>query len=55
MMQQYHLRRVEKAITDTSEIASLLQKGRWLVPGLSAEDDPYVVSLNYGHDPEHNC
>lgn len=54
-MQQYHLRRAEKAITDQSELVSVLRKGRWLVLGLCAGDDPYVVSLNYGHDPDRNC
>lgn len=55
IMQQYHLRRAEKAITDSAGILSLLQEGRWLVLGLCAEEIPYVVSLNYGHDPERNC
>ncbi len=44
------MRRSEKEIKDRAEIDSLLQKAMVLRLGLSNNDIPYVIPLNYGYD-----
>jgi nitroimidazol reductase NimA-like FMN-containing flavoprotein (pyridoxamine 5'-phosphate oxidase superfamily) len=50
----YHFRRSEREIKDQSELRSILKNGRYATIGLSKADEPYVVTLSYGYDPDEN-
>ena len=54
-MESYHLRRKEKTISDDSESQRLLQEGKYIVLGFCRGDEPYVVTINYGYDPNRNA
>lgn len=49
-MQQYHLRRSDKALTDESELARILETTRFVTVSMCFEDEPYIVVLNHGYD-----
>jgi nitroimidazol reductase NimA-like FMN-containing flavoprotein (pyridoxamine 5'-phosphate oxidase superfamily) len=51
----YHVRRKERELTDVNELHAILERGRYAVVGLSRNDEPYVVSLSYGHDAAANA
>ena len=46
----YHLRRTDREITDTAQIASILERGRYVTYALVDDGEPYVVTLSYGYD-----
>ena len=54
-MESYHLRRKEKTISDDSELQRLLQEGKYIILGFCRNDEPYVVTMNYGFDSERNA
>ena len=43
------MRRKDREITDINEIGSILQQGQVCHLGLTVEDQPYVVPMNYGY------
>jgi hypothetical protein len=43
------MRRSDREITDINEIEEILQKGQVCHLGLSYNDQPYVVPMNYGY------
>lgn len=47
---KYHLRRVEKEITEWAEIEGLLKECKYTTLGLCRDGEPYVVTLSYGYD-----
>ena len=51
-MSDYHTRHPEKEITDESEIMEVLTKERLLTIAMSHEGEPYLVTVNYGFDPQ---
>ena len=42
----------ERQVTDPQEILRILDTGKVLHLGLSVDDEPYVVPMNYGHTME---
>ena len=42
----------ERQVTDLNEIARILETGKVLHLGLSVNDEPYVVPMNYGYTME---
>jgi len=50
-MQPYHLRRKEKAITDTTNLDAILDRQQICTLALSRDNEPYVVSLDYLYEP----
>lgn len=48
----YHMRRHDRAITDTATIDAILAAGRFTTIALSGPDGPYAVTLSYGFDAE---
>lgn len=48
----HHMRRSDRAITDSHAISRIFSEGRYATIGLSGADGPYVVTLSYGHDAE---
>lgn len=55
-MQKYHLRnRPNRELTDPSEIIAILEKGKYAVIAMCRNNEPYLVTLSYGYDPEKNA
>ena len=52
IMSDYHLRRKDKEITDRDVIAEILSAGKFASMALCRDDEPYLVTLSYGHDRE---
>jgi len=53
-MPKYHLRKKEREIKSQKEIEEILQKGKFVSIALCRNNEPYVVSLNYGYDKAKN-
>lgn len=51
-LSKYHLTRVDREIGEESELEDLLTSGRLAAVALCMENEPYVVTMNYGYDPE---
>lgn len=52
MMTKYHMYKVEGQITDPAEIEAILRKGKYATFALCRNQEPYLVTLNYGYDAE---
>ena len=50
----YHIRRIDREIKDENELKSIIERGKYGVIGLSRNNEPYVVTLNYGYDKVEN-
>ncbi|MFX1538900.1 MAG: pyridoxamine 5'-phosphate oxidase family protein [Promethearchaeota archaeon] len=48
------IRRTEKAITDETEMKQILQKAQYVTLAMSNNNQPYLVTLSHGYDPENN-
>jgi len=54
-MEQYHLQnRPNREITSGDEIYQILKNGKYAVISMCRENEPYIVTLSYGYDPESN-
>lgn len=51
----YHLRRSEKAITERKTLLAIIQAQKYLTLALCKDNEPYLVTMNYGFDAEANC
>ena len=49
-MQPYHLRRKEKAITDSQDLDAILDRQQICTLALSLDNEPYLVALDYLYD-----
>ena len=54
-MQKYHLRRSDKKIKKIEDIIGIINRQEYLTLALCNTNQPYLVSLNYGYDPEKKC
>jgi uncharacterized protein len=50
-MAPYHMHRQDREITDAAEIAAVLGKGQVATLAMARDNQPYIVTLNYGYDP----
>lgn len=55
MKQDYHLRRSEKKIEDSEEIATLLRDQELFTLAMCNGNSPYLVSMDYVFDFTRNC
>lgn len=51
---KYHLRRVDKEITDERIHKKILKSAKHVTLALSMNNQPYLVSLSHGYDEDHN-
>lgn len=51
-MPRYHMQRAEREITDSAAMDAILAQGKFCTLALARGDEPYVVTLSYGYDPE---
>jgi nitroimidazol reductase NimA-like FMN-containing flavoprotein (pyridoxamine 5'-phosphate oxidase superfamily) len=49
------IRRKEKAITDEKIVKKILSKVAYITLALCKDNQPYLVSLSHGYDPNKNC
>lgn len=49
-MSRYHIKRKDKLLTDQDEIQDILKRGRYTTIALCRNDEPYIVTMNYGYD-----
>ncbi len=54
-MTPYHLRRQEHAITERSTLLEIIAGQKYLTLALCRDDVPYLVTINYGFDPDADC
>jgi uncharacterized protein len=54
-MPRYHVRRTDRELTDAEALASVLRRGRYATVAMCHANEPYLVSLSYGHDAERNA
>ena len=48
------MRRKDKEITDTEEMFDILQEGKFATISMCQNNEPYIVTLNYGYDRQKN-
>jgi len=49
-MAKYHMNRKDREITDVKDIVAILQEGKYAVISMCRDNEPYIVTLNYGYD-----
>lgn len=49
-METYHLRRTERAIDDVAVLREILASQKTMTLALCRDDEPYLVTLNYGYE-----
>lgn len=49
-MTQYHVSRTDRAITDLKGMLDIIKNGKYIVIALARDNEPYVVTMNYGYD-----
>lgn len=51
----FHVRRKDKELVDPSDLKKILKSSQYVTLAMSANNQPYLVSLSHGYDEEHNC
>lgn len=54
-MTDYHFHHPEKMFTDPAELSEIIAGQRLMTLALVNDGEPYLVTLNYGFDPERRC
>lgn len=55
IMEKYHLlNRPNRELTEKSEINEILINGKYAVISMCRNNEPYIITLSYGFDAEHN-
>ncbi|MHA1557722.1 MAG: pyridoxamine 5'-phosphate oxidase family protein [Candidatus Heimdallarchaeota archaeon] len=49
------MRRKEKAITDINEMKKIITKVEHVTFALCKDNEPYLVTVSHGYDPDKNC
>lgn len=53
-MIKYHMRKIEREISDAEELANILKTGKYAVISMCRNNEPYIVTLSYGYDEHRN-
>jgi len=51
----YHQRRAELAIAGPAELLEIIQGQKHMTLALCCDNEPYLVTVNYGYDPGEGC
>ena len=51
-MARGHMNRSDKAIADQDVLADILKLGKYVTIAMCRENEPYLVTMNYGYDTE---
>ena len=49
-MARYHMNRREKEVTDRNVLIGILRKGKYATVAMCRNNEPYIVTMNYGYD-----
>jgi len=49
------IRRKEKAIENVAEQKEIIRSAQYVTVALCKDNEPYLVSLSHGYDPDKNC
>jgi len=52
---RYHMRRTEREITDPAQLREVLRVAKYVSLALCRDNEPYIVTMNYGYDPARNA
>jgi uncharacterized protein len=55
MMMKVHMQKNEREITDQQVMLDVIKKGKFAMIAMCRENEPYVVTLSYGYDNEHQA
>lgn len=47
---KYHIRRIEKEISNRKKIIKILKRGKYAIISMCKHNEPYIVTLSYGYD-----
>jgi nitroimidazol reductase NimA-like FMN-containing flavoprotein (pyridoxamine 5'-phosphate oxidase superfamily) len=51
----FHVRRKDREITDPAEMRQVLKTTKYVTIALCMDNEPYLVALSHGYDPQRNC
>jgi len=54
-MQKYHMLKKEREILDKRILSEILKNGKFSTISMCRNNDPYIVTLNYGFDEAQYC
>ena len=54
-MAKYHIKRKDKELTDRDEIFATIKRGKFTSLALCRDNEPYIVTMNYGYDERLNA
>lgn len=54
-MPKYHMRRSEKEVKEKDAMLSVLKEGKYAVIAFCSDNEPYIVTINYGFDEKRNA
>ena len=49
-MTNYHMRRVEKEISEKEDLTTIIKSGKYTIISMCKDHEPYLVTLSYGYD-----
>lgn len=52
---RYHTRRRDKEITSPDRLKEIIKTQKYLTISMCKDNDPYLVTLNYGYSESENC
>jgi len=52
---KYHMSKKEREITEQNTLMEILRQGKYVVISMCRDNEPYVVTLNYGYDENRNA
>lgn len=53
-MIKYHMNKKENEIKERRELKEIIRRGKYAVLSLCRENEPYILTMNYGYDLEKN-
>ncbi|MFX1496907.1 MAG: pyridoxamine 5'-phosphate oxidase family protein [Promethearchaeota archaeon] len=54
-MNKYHLRRIEKEISEREVLLEIIKKGKFTTISMCKENEAYLVTMSYGYDGKKNA
>ena len=53
-MIKYHMNKKENEIKERRELKEIIRRGKYTILSLCRENEPYILTMNYGYDLEKN-
>ena len=53
-MIKYHMNKKENELKDRRELIEIISRGKYTILSLCRENEPYILTMNYGFDREKN-